>query len=153
MNCIEAVNEPLASHLTCNSVFLAGGIVGCPDWQATMINLLSDQDNLTLLNPRRKNFPITDPDAAPIQIEWEHRMLRVATAISFWFPQETLCPIVLYELGAWSMMDKPIFIGVHPSYQRRIDVEVQTHLNKPKLEIAYSLEDLASQVKDYVSFC
>ena len=126
-------------------VFLAGGITDCPDWQQEMRELLSNED-LTLLNPRRENFPIHDPNAARAQIEWEHRMLREADRILFWFPEETLCPIVLYELGAWSMMTKPIFVGVHPNYQRRQDVEIQTSLSRPSVEIVYSLPDLAKAV-------
>lgn len=127
------------------SIFLAGGITGCPDWQDNMVHLLRNT-NLTLINPRRGNFPIEDPCAAEEQITWEHTHLRRADAVLFWFPCETLCPIVLYELGAWSMMCKLIFVGVHPDYRRRQDVEIQTRLVRPDVEIVYSLEGLARQV-------
>lgn len=130
-------------------LFLAGGITNCPDWQQEMRELLADT-TLTLLNPRRANFPIGDPSAAQVQIEWEFDMLRAADGIMFWFPQETICPIVLYELGAWSMSDKPIFVGVHPSYERRQDVEIQTKLVRPEVEIAYSIADLSEKVKEGV---
>jgi len=110
-----------------------------------MVALLHDTD-LVLLNPRRADFPIHDSDAALQQITWEHVHLRRATSILFWFPCETLCPIVLYELGAWSMTTKPIFVGVHPLYKRRRDVEIQTGLVKPEVVIAYSLRSLALQV-------
>jgi len=127
------------------TVFLAGGITGCPDWQQEMRALLETTD-LTLLNPRRAHFPIGDPSAATGQITWEHDGLRMADAILFWFPRETLCPIVLYELGAWTMMGKPIFVGVHPDYSRRQDVEIQTRLARPGVRVCYSLEDLAAGV-------
>lgn len=127
------------------SVFLAGGITDCPDWQAEMVRMLQPTD-LVLLNPRRKNFPIHDPDAARRQITWEHYHLRYASTILFWFPQETICPIVLFELGAWSMTDKPIFVGVHPQYKRRQDVEMQLGLVRPTANIVYSLSDLAWQL-------
>ena len=126
-------------------VFLAGGIPNCPDWQREMVALLANTE-LALLNPRRKDFPIGDPDAALEQIRWEHQALRLADAILFWFPCETICPIVLYELGAWSMTDKPIFVGVHPEYQRIQDVEIQTGLVRPDIKLVYSLQDLAVQV-------
>ncbi len=129
------------------SVFLAGGITNCPDWQCDIADLL-EGTHLVLLNPRREHFPIGDPQAAPEQIAWEHRYLRKASAVLFWFPHETLCPIVLYELGAWSMTDKPIFVGVHPEYKRRLDVELQTRFVRPKVKVVYSLQDLASQVAD-----
>jgi len=103
-----------------------------------------------LFNPRRADFPIHDPTAAQKQITWEYEHLRIASTILFWFPKETLCPIVLYELGAWSMADKSIFVGVHPEYQRHQDVEIQTGLIRPDVEIVYSLMDLAEQVANYL---
>ena len=129
-----------------NTVFLAGGITNCPDWQQEMRKLLHDSD-LILFNPRRAEFPIEDPNAAQEQIAWEYDHLRSADAILFWFPCETLCPIVLYELGAWTVSGKPIFVGVHPDYARRKDVEIQTQLVRPEVEVVYSLVDLAEQVK------
>ena len=130
------------------SVFMAGGITDCPDWQTDMVGLLKDS-HLTLFNPRRKDFPIHDPGAAQAQIEWEFRYLRRAEAIMFWFPRETLCPIVLYELGAWSNKYKSIFVGTHPDYARRQDVIIQTSLVRPGMKVVDSLEELASQVIDW----
>ena len=46
------------------------------------------------------------------------------------------------------MTNKPIFVGMHPEYQRRQDVEIQTKLAKPEIEIVYSLQELANQVKE-----
>lgn len=133
---------------TSPSVFLAGGITGCPDWQSVMVESLKNT-NLTLFNPRRRHFPIHDPAAAAFQIQWEYDHLRKADAILFWFPWETLCPIVLYELGAWSMTQKPIFVGIHPDYQRRQDVELQTALVRPEVPIVTTLADLAASVLDW----
>jgi len=70
--------------------------------------------------------------------------------ILFWFPCETLCPIVLYELGAWSMTDKQIYVGVHPDYKRKQDVEIQTKLARPSVSIAYSVQELAYNVNNAV---
>lgn len=132
------------------SIFLAGGISGCPDWQQEMVRLL-DSTNLTILNPRSKNFPIGDPIAAYEQITWEHYALRAAKSILFWFPRETICPIALYELGAWSMSDKPIYVGAHLDYSRRQDIEIQTALARPNVTIVWSLEALACQIIDGMS--
>lgn len=137
--------EVLGHSFGCKSVFLAGGITNCPNWQQEMVDLLQDT-NLILINPRRENFPIHDPGAALAQITWEHKHLRKANAILFWFPCETICPIVLYELGAWSMTQKHIFVGVHLDYSRRQDVEIQTDLIRPDVEIVYSLQELADQI-------
>ena len=149
MNYREAPNRNI--YLDEPRLFLAGGITGCPDWQQEMRFLLRDMP-ITILNPRREDFPIGDPGAAQKQIQWEYDMLRRAHAILFWFPRETLCPIVLYELGAWSMHGvamKPIFVGVHPEYARRQDVEIQTKLARSDVDVVYSLKDLADQVKQW----
>ena len=61
------------------SVFLTGGISGCVNWQLEMRRLLADSD-LTLLNPRRSDFSIDDPDAAEAQISWEHQQLYAANS-------------------------------------------------------------------------
>ena len=127
------------------SLFLAGGITGCPDWQKEMIEKLKDSP-LVLLNPRRASFPIEERNAAREQIEWEHIHLRKATAIAFWFPCETLNPIVLYELGAWSMTEKKLFVGVHPDYQRMQDVQIQTALARPDVQVVMSIDELARQI-------
>jgi hypothetical protein len=146
MKVVESPNtyspDPEARRL-----YLAGGITGCPDWQQEMVHLLA-QTELVIFNPRRQHFPIDDPSAAEEQIRWEHQHLRLASDILFWFPCETLCPIALYELGAWSMTDKPIYVGVHPEYRRRQDIDIQTELTRPQVEIVYSLQDLAGQVVD-----
>ena len=127
------------------SLFLAGGITGCVDWQRELCALLADGP-YDLLNPRRRDFPIDDPRAAPEQIEWEHAHLRRADAIVFWFAAETLQPIALYELGAWSMTDKPLFVGADPAYARRLDVEIQTRLARPDVRVVADLASLARQV-------
>ena len=128
------------------SLFFAGGITACFDWQSQLARDLADLP-FTILNPRRRHFPMNDPTAAAAQIAWEHRHLRKAGAVLFWFPSETLCPITLYELGAWSMSAKPLFIGTHPDYQRRLDVEIQTRLARPEVTVVSSLDDLAQQVR------
>lgn len=142
MKYAEALERP---EVYDRSLFMAGGITNCPDWQQAMRELLKDSGYM-LLNPRRADFPIGEPGAAQEQIEWEYNMLRRAEYIMFWFPKETICPIVLYELGAWSMTGKHIFVGVHPDYQRRQDVEIQTKLVRPNIEIVYSLEELSDQI-------
>ena len=49
------------------SIFLAGGISNCPDWQLTASTILglnmSIYENLVLINPRRKSFDVSDPSA------------------------------------------------------------------------------------------
>jgi hypothetical protein len=125
--------------------FLAGGITGCPDWQAELLGLLPPSE-WTALDPRRHPWP-EDPGEVAKQIDWEHRHLRRADLIAFWFPPQTLCPITLYELGAWSMSAKPLVVGVDPGYARRLDVRVQTRLARPDVVLVDSLEALAEAVR------
>lgn len=127
-------------------LFLAGGISGCPAWQAPLASQLSHALACwTLLDPRRELPPEAEAEIAA-QIEWEHRHLRRAEAVLFWFPAETLCPITLYELGAMSMTDKKLFVGVHPGYQRRNDVLHQTRLVRPEVNVVGDLDALAAEV-------
>jgi len=104
-----------------------GGISGCPDWQQDIRKLIHDTrncDTLVLVNPRRAVFDVNDKSMTPIQVGWEHRHLDSVDAILFWFPEETLCPITLYELGTWSIKAQAsgtkIFIGCHPNYAREV---------------------------------
>ena len=127
------------------SLFLAGGISNCPDWQSQLLELLAGTDWL-LINPRREDFDSSNPAMTEAQIAWEHRHLRASSAVAFWFPPQTLCPITLYELGAWSMTQKPLFVGVDPQYKRRLDILEQTRLVRPDVRVVDSLEGLAAQL-------
>ena len=153
---IEAPNEVYSVENELNDkLFLAGGITNCPNWNDEVIENLNDISTLTIYNPRRKNFPIDDPNAAEQQISWEFNHLRCCNIISFWFPKETLCPITLFELGRWgySQHDKKIFVGMHPEYKRKDDVIIQGFLSSDGLlPIFYnSISDLSNAIKDYLT--
>lgn len=120
-------------------LFLAGGISGCPDWQEYAERRLAAVSGL-LINPRR--YGHLAPEFEAEQVAWEHKALRVSRAILFWFPRETLCPITLFELGAWSMTDKPLFVAVHPEYQRRENVLSQLRLARPDVGVVDSLDEV-----------
>jgi hypothetical protein len=122
------------------TLFVAGGITGAPQWQDRFLSMLSGTRGIAF-NPRRPEFDVREQDVARTQIIWEATYLAYANGVSFWFPKEVLCPITLYESYI-----KHVFIGVHPDYQRRTDVEIQTELALPEVEIVHSLEALAGQV-------
>jgi len=143
-------------------VFLAGGITGCRDWQAEVVEKLNDVD-IILFNPRRAEFPIDDPIAANEQIKWEFDHFRKSSLISFWFSAETVQPIVLFELGTWLMhyslmrviykewlTQRDIVIGVDPGYQRKQDVYIQTHLISHNINIVETIDDLVDGIKKHV---
>lgn len=129
-----------------NTLFLAWGITWCPDWQSQIVQILSDT-SLTLINPRRKNFDVHNKTMEQEQIIWEHENLEQSEMISFWFPQETLCPITLFELGKYLRTSKKIFIGIDPEYRRRRDLEIQVPLIRPDISFCYSLEELAWEIQ------
>ena len=131
------------------SLFLAGGISNCPNWQGEAIERLRPFP-LTLFNPRRDTFSVGDTRAAEEQIQWEFTALRVASAILFWFPKESICPIALYELGFWAGQRKPIVVGVPPEYPRKQDIEVQLRLlsrhGRGGIPLVYSFDELIKQI-------
>jgi hypothetical protein len=147
---IESPNEVYSLENDKNyKLFLAGSITNCPDWQADIIEKLKDVEGLTIYNPRRKNFPMDDPNAAEAQIVWEYNHLKAANGISFWFDAGSLGPITLYELGRWGNANtyKGLIIGIHPDYKRKQDVEIQTKLSRPRTRIVYNIDDLAAGIK------
>ena len=143
MTYVECPNKTEEKKL---SLFLAGGLSGCRNWQKQVISNLNFLD-IILYNPRRKYFDITNPDIAEEQIVWEEEMIRKSDLVSFYFCRETVCPITLYELGVCNeMKDKPVVLGMDPDYSRRFDVEKQTKLKKPHTLIVYGLEDLSESI-------
>ena len=132
-----------------NIVFLAGGISNCPDWQYPVSSNISNScKDLLIINPRRDNWNMDSQAKESIdQIKWEHFYLSKSDHILFWFPEETLCPITLFELGAALHSNSKIMIGAHPNYQRRLDVEIQTSLVRPEIKV---YKDLRRMVMDFI---
>lgn len=129
----------IQTHLP--SIFLAGGFADCPDWQAVATSWFADQE-VAVLNPRRENFPIHDPNAPQEQIRWEFYALMAASVILYWFPYSgpTPQPIALYELGRYTALRKRFVVGRDPNYVRRQDVDVQMGLAFPTMKVHDSLE-------------
>jgi len=133
------------------SVFLAGGIVGCQDWQTDVIKSITCKSfgtNLVIYNPRRPSFPIDDQNAAEEQIAWEFEALNNADIFSMYFDGgESDQPICMYELGRNIArictlhpgdFEKRIVVTCSPDYKRKKDVEVQVALatsGKVKVDI------------------
>lgn len=130
------------------SLFVAGGITGTVDWQKPFIEKL-DPLNILVLNPRRKNFDVNKSGESEAQIEWEYNALSVASAVSFWFPPETLCPITLFELGTLMKNSRTIFVGCHPDYGRKFDVITQVALYRPEIKVVDQIDDLVEQVVEW----
>ena len=132
------------------SIFLAGGITNCPWWQDEVIKLLEPYQGI-ILNPRRKDFPISDPNAAQEQITWEFNSIERADIFSMWFSNaESDQPICMYELGRHIALreDKmgTVVIGVEPGYRREQDVYIQIGLIDKRFKIISNLNDYAQTI-------
>ena len=139
---MRVITAPETYTLTDNdiTVFLAGGITNCPDWQSDVIKRLENMgmNRLIVFNPRRENFPINDPSAADEQIAWEFNALQRADIFSMYFSAgDSDQPICMYELGrniVTMQMKHPtdwqnrLIISVEDEYRRHKDVLVQTEL-------------------------
>jgi len=144
---VQYIEAPSLEQAKYPSIFLAGGITNCPDWQSEVCRELSWQE-LTLFNPRRKSFPIHDETAAQMQIEWEYERLRGADILLFWFSRGSVNPIVMFEYGSALERHENIVVGVDPGYPRRQDVYIQTALRRPKLKIAFELVALCIRANE-----
>lgn len=164
----EAPSEPAPGQFCRRgSLFLAGGITGVRDWQAWAVEKLAEkfgggQAVRQVFNPRRANFDITDGSVTRAQIAWEHRWLHEVDQILFWFSNETIQPISLFELGAalerrycpprFTPFDdtlrdgQRIIVGCHTSYVRRCDVIEQLALAKCPCAVHDTLEGLLEDV-------
>jgi hypothetical protein len=130
-------------------LFLAGGISHCPEWQKEAISLLSDLE-IRIFNPRREYWNMNaGPEESRDQILWEHKYLQQADWILFWFPEETDCPITLFELGKYLVSNKNLFIGMHPNYNRRLDVIEQCAIERPFMQPVFSLKELCHNVEKH----
>ena len=124
------------------SVFLAGGITNCEDWQKEVTRELEFED-ISIFNPRQEHFDITDKLASYKQITWEYERLEQMDIFSMYFCNANSDqPICMYELGRnivrmqnrfpndW---EKRIIISVEDGYRRKADVLIQTELCASKL--------------------
>jgi hypothetical protein len=124
------------------SVFLAGGITNCKEWQKEVIEEL-EFDEITIYNPRQEHFDITDKNVSFNQIVWEFERLEQMDIFSMYFCNDNSDqPICMYELGRnvvrmqnrfpndW---EKRIVISVEDGYKRKQDVIIQMELCASKI--------------------
>lgn len=122
-------------------VFLAGGIMGCEEWQSKVAEELQNEpDDLILIDPRRDKFDMGDERAKIRQISWEFKMLENCDIFSMYFcGSESVQPICMYELGRnivrmqnrFPTSDEwghRIIITADPKYKRYKDVFIQGNL-------------------------
>jgi len=146
MKYIEAVSPTFDAPRP--TVFLAGGITGVWDWQAEARRILESFPSGAMLNPRRADFPIHDPNAAEEQITWEFNALtHDSDWILFWFAEKEIQPIALYELGRYAALGRNLVVGAHPDYPRRQDVLIQMKLARPEMKVWKTLQKTCNYLR------
>lgn len=136
------------------SVFLAGGIPNVALWHDHVVDLLKASGrSMVVLNPRRQNFPVGDPEAGRDQVAWEFGHLHKADVTLFWFaesdPAVTVQPTTLLELGVALGEGRRIVVGADRAYPRRDILEYQlAHYSRVALD---SLESLVSGTLEMVA--
>ena len=119
------------------TIFLAGGITSCPDWQNDVIEYLEkqpDTEHLVIFNPRRPDWPDgSDYAEMEKQIAWEKEWLDRCDLFTIYFASSTSPqPISFYELGrqlALRNIDPwGIVISCGPDFSRINDVDIQSYL-------------------------
>ncbi len=146
-NIIKSPTSWDKSHDKRKSIFLAGGITDCTNWQEYVGKRIVDSLPIVVLDPRRD---IWDGEfnhvEGVLQISWECHHLKKSDHILFWFPSTSDCPIALFELGSYLSKDIPISVGTDALYNRRFDVEVQTILVRPRIPIWNNLDSMVDNI-------
>jgi len=133
------------------TIYLAGGIKDCTNWQKEAIELLLKnkfirKNNIVILNPRRETFDENKEFILEQQYLWEREHINRSSIVLFWFPKETHCPIALFDLGHCMRKNKKIFIGCDKEYKKRKDLILRSLPNK----VCSSLETLIENALEYI---
>lgn len=140
---LQVIIAPSIEKPIYTSVFLAGGITNCKEWQKEVIEELATYmmlvgEDASIFNPRQEHFDISDKNASYKQILWEFERLEQMDIFSMYFCNDNSDqPICMYELGRNivrmqnrfpSDWEKRIVISIEDGYKRTQDVLIQTHL-------------------------
>ena len=152
------------------SLFLAGGISQCDDWQSEVIKVLKDIEattmpalkNLVIFNPRRSTFDITNKNETVNQIHWEFNCLEHADLFTMFFANSpSPQPICFYELGRNLVrmqqrfpedFDTRILIGVQNGFSRADDVFIQSDLASDKALLRVGVDTAAKYAESMAIF-
>ena len=155
MGAIRLVQAPEPYRPEDKLIYLAGGVSG-PNWQHDIFVKLAAKlpEGWVVLNPRRDSYASMQSEREKCdQIAWEYDALLAADAIAFWLPSYTDCPITLFELGRWTSCERPCFIGIHPKYPKRFDLETQLRLtNRSQVNPIPVVDSLGALVELVLQF-
>ena len=133
-------------------VFLAGSIEmgNCEDWQTQLTRELEEFD-VTLLNPRRDDFDVTQEQSKnnPYfreQVEWELYALTEADLIVMYLDPSTKSPISLMELGLFKF--KNIIVCCPDGFWRKGNVEIVCEMYG--IQLLHNKSDLFEHCKWWI---
>ncbi len=134
MKIIQAPNDlPYRDHTGPTNLFLAGSIEmeKADDWQERVIDDLKnyDDDCLTIFNPRREDFDISQPQSInnayfSKQVNWELNALDLADYVFMYFDPNTKSPITLMELGLHADNFAKLVVVCPDGFYRQANVEI-----------------------------
>ena len=131
---MKVITAPERLAIQSTALFLAGSIEQdtAEKWQAKIIEATNGL-NITLLNPRRKNWDaswkenIENPPFKE-QVNWELDALELADWIIFYFDKATKSPITLLELGLFATSNKLIVCCPEGYWKKgNVDIICQRH--------------------------
>jgi len=128
-------------------VFLAGSIDNgkAEDWQKELIDLLKDEKDIAILNPRRDKWnPNAKESEVEKQINWEKEAMDAADIILFKFSEKSKSVITMYELGYYIHTGKCV-VHCHEKFWRATNVRVSCEQNS--VIMLNTLKDLAAFAK------
>lgn len=151
------------------TIFLAGGINKCWEWQQACLDEIErlskekkvNTDNMIIYNPRRPYFK-TDAKPRDIyeQVQWEYHYLESCDVFSMYFCEsESTQPICMYELGrnvvkkqqAKDSIDR-VVVSAECNYSRYLDVAYQLYCafgENDGEKVMTGMEDRDELVKDH----
>jgi len=131
--------DAIIRHTT---IFLAGGITKCWEWQQACLDEIErlskkknvNTDNMIIYNPRRPYFK-HDAKVYEVneQVQWEYHYLETCDIFSMYFCEsESAQPICMYELGRnvakrqqyEGGIDR-VVVSAETKYSRYLDVALQ----------------------------
>ena len=123
---MQVITAPERDTIKHQSIFLAGTIDDgkSEDWQAKLIKDLSDDNQeVSILNPRRSNWGDISKNALHKQITWELDHLEKADIIFMYIIGTSKSPISLLEMGI-HIKDSKLIVVCEPEFYRYDNVRI-----------------------------
>jgi hypothetical protein len=112
-------------------IFLAGSIeMGkAEDWQTQVSNLLADQEDIIIFNPRRDDWDSSwvqsiHDDQFYAQVNWELDHIEKANVVLMYFDPTSQSPISLLELGILTAYPDKVLVCCPEGFWRKGNVDI-----------------------------